>query len=86
MDGAAHDLGSVAEAVRPGLPALGPVSLPGVRKAHPREERVSALLATVHEIAERRTALLTELREACRANDTVEVVRVARLLVGLDGA
>jgi hypothetical protein len=85
MDGAAHDLGSVAEVARPGLPAPSPVFLPGVRKAQPRAERVRALLVTVQEIAERRAALLTQLRHACRADDAEQIVRVARLLVGLDG-
>lgn len=86
MDGAAHDLGSVAEGARTDLPGSSPVRLPGVRKAHPRDERLRALLATVQEIAERRTDLLTQLRQACRADDAEEVVRVARLLVGLDEA
>ena len=86
MDGAAHDLGSVAEVVRPNPPAASPVLLPGLRKAHPHEERVRALLATVQEIAERRADLLNRLRDACRGEDTEAVVRVARLLVGLDGA
>ena len=69
-----------------GAGLLGTASGPGLRKTRTEDARVQLLLATVAEVAERRMVLLHELRAACLADRVDEVVRVARLLVGLDGA
>lgn len=68
-----------------GAGLLGTSSRPGIHKTRTNDARVQLLLASVTEIAEKRAALLNELRAACLADRVDEVVRVARLLVGLDG-
>ena len=65
---------------------LGTPGGPGLHKTRTGDARVQLLLATVAEVAETRMVLLHELRAACLADRVDEVVRVARLLVGLDGA
>lgn len=58
---------------------------PGLHKTRVGDAKVHLLLATVSEVAERRTGFLRDLRAACIANEQAEVLRLARLLVGLDG-
>jgi len=85
VDAVALQVGVSREVVHP-LPEAHPSHpLPGVHKARPRDSQVQALLAVVSEIAANRGVLLTRLRNACEREDRDEVLRVARLLVGLDG-